>query len=219
MRYYGIFDPEWGYAASAPSVMRSARSIVVAAILGAIASASTVFSLLDHPVAEQSVAARTLVAPDPGRPLTASASVAVQQPIEPRQIKSPAQAVNSAEQKAPPASTVGRGARPRTSELPATSTPRPPTSAAQLAEAPAEKETFAAQTFNDPVAVAADTAPAPKAQTKKPRMTSRAAPRADGSRYDALRYDRYLDGPRYGYGTRYGYEPRYGSRGAWAPYY
>src|SRR5262244_742186 len=52
-----------------PSVMRTVRLIAVAAIIGAAASAATVFSLLDRPVAEESVAARTLVTPDPGRPL------------------------------------------------------------------------------------------------------------------------------------------------------
>jgi hypothetical protein len=102
-----------------------------------------------------------------------------------------------------------------------TSTPQRPTSAAALAEAPAAKETLAAQPLNDTVAVTPDPALAPKPQTKKPRITSRSALRTDGSRYTARRYDRYFDGPRYGDEPRYGYEPRYGSRGsfAWAPYY
>ena len=59
------------------------------------------------------------------------------------------------------------------------------------------KDTLSAQTFNDTVAVAPDPAPAPKPQSKKPRMTSRTAPRTDASRYDARGYDRYFDGPRY----------------------
>ena len=74
MRYDRNFHPEWGYVAAAPSVMRTVRLIAVAAIIGATASAATVFSLLDRPVAEESVAARTLVTPDPGRPLTSSTS-------------------------------------------------------------------------------------------------------------------------------------------------
>src|SRR6516162_5142041 len=152
MRYDRNFHPEWGYVAAAPSVMRTARLIAVAAIIGATAGAATVFSLLDRPVAEESVAARTLVAPEPRRPVTASTSVAAQQPTEPQQVKSPAEAQNSAEQKAPPASAAGAAARPQPSKLATTSTPQGPTNAGALAEAPAVKDTFSAQTFNDTVA-------------------------------------------------------------------
>ena len=188
MRYDRNFNPEWGYVAAAPSVMRTARLVGVAAIIGATVGAATVFSLLDRPTAEVSVAARTLVTPDPRRPVTTNTSVAAQQPTEPQQVKSPAEAQNSAEQKAQP----GAAARPQPSELATTSTPRPLTSAAALAKAPAVKETLPAQTFNDTLAVAPDPAPAPKPQSKKSRMTSRTAPRTDGSRYDARGYDRVL---------------------------
>ena len=44
MRYDRNFNPEWGYVAPAPSVMRTARLIVVAAIIGATAGAAMVFS-------------------------------------------------------------------------------------------------------------------------------------------------------------------------------
>ena len=37
-------NPEWGYVAPAPSVMRTARLIAVTAIIGATAGAATVFS-------------------------------------------------------------------------------------------------------------------------------------------------------------------------------
>jgi hypothetical protein len=221
MRYDRNFNPEWGFAPPAPSVMRTARLIAFAAIIGATAGAATVFSLLDRPVAEESVAARTLVTPDPGRPLTASASVSAQQPTEPQQVKSSAELENAAEQKARPVSAAAAAARPQPSELPTTLTRQSPTSAAALAEGPAVKETLSAQTFNDTVAVAPDPAPALKPQSKKSRITSRTAPRTDSSRYDARGYDRYFDGPRYEYEPRYGYEPRYDSRGSFAraPYY
>ena len=49
MRYDRNFNPEWGYLAPAPSVIRTARLIAVAAIIGATAGAATVFSLLDRP--------------------------------------------------------------------------------------------------------------------------------------------------------------------------
>lgn len=53
MPYARNVNPEWGYVAPAPGVMRTARVIVVAAIIGATAGAATVFSLLDRPVAEE----------------------------------------------------------------------------------------------------------------------------------------------------------------------
>ena len=145
MPYARNVNPEWGYVAPVPGVMRTALLIVVAAIIGATASAATVFSLLDRPVAEELVAARTLVAPDPKRPVTASTSVAAQQPPELQQVKSPAEAQNSAEQKLPPAPAT----RPQPSELVTTSTAPRPTSAAVLAEAPAVKDPPSAQTLND----------------------------------------------------------------------
>ena len=70
MPYARNVNPEWGYVAPAPSVMRTARLVGIAAIIGASAGAATVFSLLDRPIAQESVAARTLVAPDPKRPMT-----------------------------------------------------------------------------------------------------------------------------------------------------
>ena len=215
------FNPEWGCVAPAPSFMRMALLIVVAAIIGATTGAATVFSLLDRPVAEESVAARTLVTPNSRRPLSASTSVATQQPTEPQQVKSHAEVENSADQKAAPVPAAGAAAPLQPSELATISTLQRPSSAAALAEGPAVKETPPAQTFNDTGGVAPDPAPAPKLQSKKRRMTSRTAPRTDGSRYDARGYDRYFDEPRYGYQPRYEYGPRYGSKGsfAWAPYY
>jgi hypothetical protein len=211
-------NPEWGYVAPAPGFMRTARLIVIAAIIGATAGAAIVFSLLDRPVAEESVAARTLVAPDPSRPVPASTSVAAQQPTEPQQAKSLAEAQNSAEQKVPPASAGEAATRRQPSELPTTSPSQRPTSAAALAEAPAVKDTPSAWALSNTLAVAPDPAPAPKPQSKRPRMTSRTAPRNGAPRYDSRRYyARSYDAPRYGYEPRYGFEQ--GSRGfAWAPY-
>ena len=116
MRSDRNFNPEWGYVAPAPSVMRTARLIVVAAIIGATAGAAAVFSLLDRRVGEKSVAARTLVVPDPMRPVATSRSVADQQRPEPPQAKSPPRAENSAEQKVRP--DPGRGGGPSAVERP-----------------------------------------------------------------------------------------------------
>jgi hypothetical protein len=66
MRYDRNFHPEWGCIGSAPSAMRTARLIGIAVIIGATVGGATVFSLLDRPLAEGSVAARTLVGQTPG---------------------------------------------------------------------------------------------------------------------------------------------------------
>ena len=86
MRHGRNFNPEWGYVAPASGFMRTAR-FMVAAIVGATAGAVIVFSLLDRPVAEKSVAARTcwarcLVASDSrhvGRGTTANGAAAANQ--------------------------------------------------------------------------------------------------------------------------------------------
>ena len=63
MRHAGNFNPEWGYLAPAPNLLRTTRLFVVAAAIGATASAAVVFSLMDRTAAVTSVAARTLVQP------------------------------------------------------------------------------------------------------------------------------------------------------------
>jgi hypothetical protein len=63
MRYAGNFHPEWGYLAPAPSFVRTARVILVAAAIGATAGAGVVFSLVGRADTETSVAARTLARP------------------------------------------------------------------------------------------------------------------------------------------------------------
>jgi hypothetical protein len=217
MRHGRNFNPEWGYVAPASGFMRTSR-FMVAAIVGATAGAVIVFSLLGRPVAEESVAARTLVKPDASWPVTAGTSVAVQQPTEPQQIKSPAEVQNSAEEKAPPMLAAGVKTRPQQSELATMSQRR--TGAAALSETPAVTNTASAQTPNNTVAVAPDPASAPQPQSKGARKTSRTAPRHGAPRYDSPRYyDRGYDGPRFGYGWRHGYEPRYGfAQGfAWTP--
>jgi len=72
MRRAANFNPEWGYLAPAPSFMRTMRIVVVATAVGATAGAAVVFSLVDRPAAEESVAARTL-AVEPAAALAAPA--------------------------------------------------------------------------------------------------------------------------------------------------
>jgi len=62
MRSAGNFHPEWGYLAPAPSFVRTVRTAIVSAAVGAIAGAGVVLSLLDQP-ADLDVATHTLAAP------------------------------------------------------------------------------------------------------------------------------------------------------------
>ena len=73
MRHTRHFNPEWGYVAPAPSVMRTDCLIVLAAIIFVAAGATIVFSLLY---------------PEVSQPVTTGTSVAVQQPTEPQEVKS-----------------------------------------------------------------------------------------------------------------------------------
>jgi hypothetical protein len=60
MRHSEKFHPEWGYLAPAPSFIRTARVVLAATAVGAIAGAGVVFSLVAHPSSETSVALCTL---------------------------------------------------------------------------------------------------------------------------------------------------------------
>jgi hypothetical protein len=61
MRHTGSFNPEWGYLAPAPSLLRRVRLVVMASAIAATASAAITVALVHQPTAEASVAARTLV--------------------------------------------------------------------------------------------------------------------------------------------------------------
>jgi hypothetical protein len=186
MRRSASFNPEWGYLAPAPSFVRSARLVIVAAAIGATAGAAVVFSLVDRPVAEESVAARTLVQqPIVSASTTVGAPVVAQLPTESQHAQSRADAPGVAQRQAAmlaPAN-VG-GAASIASESGATSTAPRAVSALALAEAPAITNAPPAQGTSD--VAAAEAAPAQKTPTKKPRAAWRAAPR-----YEAPRYERY----------------------------
>src|SRR5271156_1187152 len=63
MRLAGNFNPEWGYLAPTPSLLRSILIALVAGAVGATAGAAVVFSLVEKPAAEESVASRTPAQP------------------------------------------------------------------------------------------------------------------------------------------------------------
>ena len=66
MRNSTNFHPEWGYLVPAPSFIRNARVVLVAAAVGATIGAGAAFSRVSHQAAETSVAARTLFRPIEG---------------------------------------------------------------------------------------------------------------------------------------------------------
>jgi hypothetical protein len=77
MRSAGNFSPEWGYLAPAPSFVRTARIVVVATAIGAIAGAGGVLSLVDRPAADNdqaSVSAHALVSSVEAAPAAAASN-------------------------------------------------------------------------------------------------------------------------------------------------
>jgi hypothetical protein len=136
MRHAGNFSPEWGYLAPAPSFLHTARIVVVALAVGATASAAVVFSLLDRPVAEESVAART-VAPVNVASSTAMAPAKMAAvPAASEQARSTARpvAAKAALPTSPPLANAPRGSTANDSGT--TSTTQHSVSVAALAESP-----------------------------------------------------------------------------------
>ena len=164
MRYAGISHPEWGYLAPAPSFLRTARIIIVATAVGATAGAGVVFALVDRPVAEGSVAARTLVPPTVAAPMSAGAPARLAP-----------QAAQISDQPAKPVAAAEQGGASSASEASTRSTAQAPDGTAALADAPAASD---AQ-IRDQAAAATDAPPAQKIATKKRRSTSPYASRGE----------------------------------------
>ncbi len=146
MRFAGNFNPEWGYLAPAPSFIRTVRIAVVAAAVGATAGAAVVFSLVDRPVAEESVAARTLARSKDFAPArTASQAVQPQVPtLAPVQAPAkPDAAGQSQSALLSPANAAAVG--PSASESGASWTIQRPASVAALAETPAATDVASPQ--------------------------------------------------------------------------
>jgi hypothetical protein len=166
-RHAGNFNPEWGYLAPAPSFMRSARMVVVAAAVGATAGAAVVFSLVDRPAAEESVAARTLAPP------AVTAAAAVRMP-EAAQLQAHPQLPPRA---APLSATKGVAARLAVSESGTEATTQSPVSAGTLAEA-AAADAHHAQGADAGATAQPENAAAPKKPVKKAH-SARTTPRND----------------------------------------
>jgi hypothetical protein len=191
MRRAASFNPEWGYLAPAPSFVRSARLVIVAAAIGATAGAAVVFSLADRPAAEPPVAARTLVRqPLVTAAATVGAPVVAPSQTESQHAQSRADASTTAQRQAAmlaPAHVGSTGSfAGESGGMPAV---QHPASALALAEVPAVTNAPPAQGANE--VVAAEPAPAQKTPAKKPGAISRATPRYE--RYGVPRYDqRYM---------------------------
>jgi hypothetical protein len=141
MRSGGNFSPEWGYLAPAPSLLRTARIVVVATAVGATAGAGVVLSLIEHPTAEVSTtaaAAHAIVTSAQAAPAPVAASIATKEIVTPA--KPPAQVQASAQPMAPvqPAPVVtARSTQIPASPNPVTQNPVTQSVATQAPAAPA----------------------------------------------------------------------------------
>ena len=231
MRHAGTFNPEWGYIAPAPNFLRTARVFVVAAAIGATASAAVVFSLMDRPPAEKSVAARTLVQPvEPARsaPLVAQLQTQSEQTsvLQAQPSVSQTQRADAAGAIRPQgaAGVVHTGA---SSAVWAASTTQRPPIAGALVEAPriimtteapparvftSEPNTAAVPEAAPVTGAATAPTPAPRTVIKKPRAVARAAapPRYDVPRYAAPRHEQRYESMQRG---PYAFLRQYGSYG------
>jgi len=215
MRHVGNFNPEWGYLSPAPSLLRTARVFVVAVAIGATASAAVVFSLMDRPAAETSVAARTLVlSAEPSQPAREAQRTAQQPPNSARAAQAPRS--ESSATAVPQVAAVAAHASiapSATNEPGAAPSPQGSPAMAALAESPrmTTADPPPAQALENNTAQAVKTAPAPapapvfKGAVKRPRAVARAAvpPRYDVPRYAAPRYESMQRGP-YAFLRQYG---------------
>ena len=199
MRHNGNFNPEWGYLAPAPNFLRTTRLFVVAAAIGATASAAVVFSLMDRPAAETSVAARTLMQPvEPARNAPQLQTPSTHASVSQTQRADASGAIWS--QGAAVVAHASAGS-PAASKSGAASTTQHPTIAAALAESPRTMTTeappvrpLASESNTVPAAEAAPAA-ALKAPVRKPHAVARAAPRYRLPRYAAPGYNSMERGP------------------------
>ncbi len=191
MRHAGNFNSEWGYLAPTPNFLRTARVFIVAAAIGATASAAVVFSLMDRPAAERSVAARTLVQlVDPAA--TACSAAIVAQLQKQSELPSEHSSVSEARHTNAPRAMRPQGAvvvahmgagSPAASDSGAASTTQHAPIAAALSES---QRIMAAEA--PPARAASNESNAAAAPIKKLRAVARASPRYDLPRYAAPRY-------------------------------
>ncbi len=218
MRSAGTGHPEWGYLAPAPRFPWTVRIFMVAAAIGATASGAVFCSLIYRPVAEASVAERTLVhaaEPTEGADRTTEASQVELRSkryplVEPRRASDPGAMPLPSDAGRPHARSdsfnrAGTGGTPQAEHASAT---------ASLAESPkitATETPTGRASGNERASSSAASEAAPavwKPPTKKSRAFARPAPRY--GLYATARYQ-----PRYSARERgsYGLPSRYGLYG------
>ena len=200
MHYAANSHPAWGYLAPAPSLLRTARVVLVAAAVGATTGAGVVISLLDRPAAgKSSVAARTLARP-------------VQTSLAAPDLHAARAGAQSGVTSQPTDAAVSEARHSSTIEA----------RAAILAESatainePTAKSAAAAPFGNHapPLAASALTTPAPvqdKVVGKKPRFAYRYAP--PGELVDRVRSGQYMTGGWTDHSTNTSKRDGYGPRG------
>jgi hypothetical protein len=228
MRYAGNFHQEWGYLAPAPSFIRTARVILVAAAVGATAGAGVVVSLVGREDTETSVAARTLA-----RPAEAASAQLNVLPPAPAALASGAQdhAPRSLAADAPRAGAADSESKP-------SSTTMAPAGIAALAEVPAVTEDASPHPATSPSAAVPSPVAAParlgvssppasapsaaagaqqKVVAAKKRIAPRFASRAGSSRIAPGEYymsaDNYENRGRGGYYRANGWNGGYSQSG------
>jgi hypothetical protein len=244
MRYAGNFHQEWGYLAPAPSFIRTARVILVAAAVGATAGAGVVFSLVGREDTETSVAARTLARPAEAAsaqlnvlPPAPAALASGAQDHAPRSLAADAPRAGAADSESKPSSTtkapagiaalaevpaVTEDASPHPATSPSAAVPSPVAAPARLgvSSPPASAPSAAAgapakATVSPAAAPAVEGAPAQqKAAAAKRRIVPRFASRAGSSRIAPGEY--YMSADNYENRGRGGYYRENGWNGGYS---
>lgn len=243
MRYAGNFHQEWGYLAPAPSFIRTARVILVAAAVGATAGAGVVFSLVGREDTETSVAARTLARPAEAAsaqlnvlPPAPAALASGAQDHAPRSLAADAPRAGAADSESKPSSTtmvpagiaalaevpaVTEDASPHPATSPSAAVPSP-VAASPPASAPSAAAGVPAKAAVSPAAAtgapAVEGAPAQqKVVAAKKRIAPRFASRAGSSRIAPGEYymsaDNYENRGRGGYYRANGWNGGYSQSG------
>ena len=166
----GNFNPEWGYLAPRPGLIRSFRMALVAGAIGTVAGMAVAVVFIAHPTVDLSVAARTMAQlgesddlPN-NLPKSAAASPATAEMFE---VKAPA--VVAPQMSARPVTDARDEQNFAAAESHSAATDQHPAALAALAEAPAVSDS----TADVPRGVTA--APAPKRLSRAPQSANVAA--------------------------------------------
>jgi hypothetical protein len=137
MPHGGNFNPEWGYLAPKPGLIRSFRTALVAGGIGTVGGMALAVALVARPAADVSVSARTLARPHVADTMPKAAAPKSVSALDAEVLD------NSSRDVAPPPQTSARSSPDRqdvnnlaAAESHSTATVQQPASAAALAEAP-----------------------------------------------------------------------------------